>query len=785
MIQNSRLRFAFRFRHGNVPLLALLLARFALPAAAQVINQANPSAAAPGQTISLTVSGADRALAANNIINVIQNGAVVAQVPARSVAPLSGTTLAQLNVVLPAAIAPTTRGLKISGGLSLQIGATGAAGAVRPFVFQSLPSLLAVTPSGASILDFAPVVIRQGGGTMVQITGQFTSFRQGVTKASFGPGIQVGGAPAGTPGPLTVLSPTAAVAVLSAAPTAPLGAADLSLATGREQLTRAASLTIIAPTQATLNLSLNTTLVTLENFGQSAQVIASVNAFDHNGNRVANPAVALSVTPSLGVTTQGSVIIFTIPGKYTITAAGTIDGQPLSASTQAGVGGVTPAPNAGGGLTSKEFNSLGRFKTALDSLVKAVQTGDNSGVLANAALLKGEIGGTDYPSLVKSHLLGTAADPNHDLIVGDSSFAGNTLHFQTHAQLPLAQQANDDTFQVSLNSVNAELDRAIAVLNGLPANPTQADVNRVSAEVNQLVGLLDALTGTSPSIRGVYDSVPLLQTLLAQKLPALSQALEQYTILLLRGNGYNVSAKSHPPLHDGVYRPGRDRASVQQIQFGALFGFMTAQLGVLGDVMYSMYAPAIGDLQSMYWVFYMANHFPHDCIPNVFCPLSVTGTSAGLDTCENVVSIHGGVTAIFGMGFDSNGNNEVELHGSKSISPLVGCLDGIAGLGLGGLPTLSPLNWYNTYQSIQSAWASCLAVVRAQGGTFDDLKPGDPRLSGAGIGIDCNEGFTDDSSEVDVAGFNSQKRGTFDFAAFIVVRNLTTGYQEIRVVTQF
>ena len=64
-------------------MVALSVARPLL--AAPQIAQINPGAASPGQTLSLTVSGADP-VAANNLVNFLQNGANVGQA-ARVAAP--------------------------------------------------------------------------------------------------------------------------------------------------------------------------------------------------------------------------------------------------------------------------------------------------------------------------------------------------------------------------------------------------------------------------------------------------------------------------------------------------------------------------------------------------------------------------------------------------------------------------------------------------------------------------------------------------------------------------
>src|SRR5688572_20219801 len=69
------------------------------------------------------------------------------------------------------------------------------------------PNVFTVQP-GTLILSLNPGGAYQGQPLSVDITGQLTSFVQGTTQASFGPGISVGGAPEGGFGPVTVSGAT-------------------------------------------------------------------------------------------------------------------------------------------------------------------------------------------------------------------------------------------------------------------------------------------------------------------------------------------------------------------------------------------------------------------------------------------------------------------------------------------------------------------------------------------------------------------------------------------------
>ena len=747
--------------------------------AAPMIVQINPSVAAPGQTISLTVTGVDRTTASNNLINFLQGGVVVGQVAAKAVVALDRTSLAKLTVTLPATLPPTTRNLSIDGTMTVQVGATGTPSGTKPFTYRSLPSLLGVTPDGVSLLTFAPNLLWQGGTASFRILGVFTHFRQGVTKANFGPGVQVGGATAGTPGPVTVVSPTEAVASLQAASGALIGTHSLTLATGNEQLTQPDALTVVPNGKPTLFIRTNAPLVEIENLGGSASVIITAEGFDSHGNPV-KPVPSFTATPSDNTAISGSTVTFTRWGKYTITASATIDGQVVTAQTLVNVLGVPVAPTAGSGLIGNELNHLGRITAANHDLLTALNKNDTAGVTAAANRIKTELSGTDYTALSNSKLLGTDSDPSHDVAVNDGDIGVHKFHLPTRDELTPTFRANDDTFVAGLAILNTELDKANTLIGSLnTSSPTQIDLDKLAVEITQLTALTDMVFGSKPSLRGLVDNISTLQATVGQKLPALSKAAEQYLIALLRSNGYLVRADRKAILHDGVYRPGRDRHSLRPTQLLGLFSAI-GRIGILGDVIYLMYGPFIGDIQNMLWVLALRNQIPTGGF------IGITGTNSGLAFCANVVSIKGGTVSIFGFGFSNSLNDEVELHGSKSLPALIDCLDNLLGLLAGGKPNMNPIALYNFYNSIQSTWNSCADAIKGTGSSFDKISPGDGRLSGPVVGIDCNADFTDNTSEISISGgFQDQRKGTFDLVAILVVRNLDTGAQAILVVDQF
>ncbi len=774
-------------RRGSFLLTLLALTCLAAPAlAAPTIVQINPTTAAPGDTISITAAEADPLIAANNKVNFLQNGVAITQVAAKQVAPILGTHLAKLTVTLPLSLPPTSRGLTVVGALSLQVGA-GAAGPTRPFTYHSQASVFDVSPAGTTIASGAYALLWQGKTTTVTISGAFTNFRKGLTTASFGPGIHVGGGAAGAFGPVTVISATQATASLAADASAPLDAHDMTIKTGLEQAVYPSGVVVVAAGQPTLRAYVNATTVAFESTSGSPKVLVGVEAYDSNGNRVANPAFTLTADPPDGATVNGASLTFTQAGAYNITASATISGVALTATTSVSVLGAPLSPNAGSGFANQHMNSLARQSASLNNLLAAAAANDTASAKSYANTLKTEIGSLDYARLAGSKLLGTNADPNtnysiHDVTVGSGN-ASATTHLATRAELTPAQRADDDTYVTALNALNVELDAAKMLYASLdPAHPTQADADKINAESARLTALLDAYQAATPSARAIYDNLASVQALMLQKLPSVSRANSQYVVDLMTGAGLISATDKKRAMHDGVYHPGRDRHAVRPAQFGLILGPLFGAVP-FGNVMWKMYSQGIEQIELMLYVLALADLIPTNDM------IGITGTNAGLDFCDNVVSINGGVTSIFGFSFSATGNNEVLLIGSVAVKPLYDCINNLLtrltkGKGPGD-PKKDPKGFKDWIKKAYKDLGDCADAIDPAKAKVDRLDPGDPRLGGPAVGIDCNGDFTDETSELSVNGFKSQKTGTFDIVGIVMVRNLDNGLQNILVVDQF
>jgi len=157
---------------------------------------------------------------------------------ATAVAVVVGTTR-RVTFQVPASLtvsAPTAYRVRVSGATT-----TGVA-----FASSGAASLTVNPP--AAIASVAPAAVGAGNTVDVVITGQFTSFVQGSTQASFGPGTSVNGAAEGAFATVTVTGPTTATARVTVSPVAATGPRTVAIRTGAQQAALAGAFTVnVAP----------------------------------------------------------------------------------------------------------------------------------------------------------------------------------------------------------------------------------------------------------------------------------------------------------------------------------------------------------------------------------------------------------------------------------------------------------------------------------------------------------------------------------------------------------
>ncbi|MEO8659820.1 MAG: hypothetical protein ABI693_15220, partial [Bryobacteraceae bacterium] len=139
---------------------------------------------------------------------------------------------------------------------------------------------LTINPS-AQIVNLSPSTGNAGQALTVTIAGLYTNFVPGATQATFGPGIAVGGAPAGQLGPVTVLSPISATARLAIGIDATPGSQPVTVSTGIQQASLANGFTILPPL-TTINVDTTTTTAFSAGFSgfNMPQLLNGVEFFD-------------------------------------------------------------------------------------------------------------------------------------------------------------------------------------------------------------------------------------------------------------------------------------------------------------------------------------------------------------------------------------------------------------------------------------------------------------------------------------------------------------------------
>lgn len=222
--------------------LVFLFGRTSRPQAASVrlSSPATPASGQPGVT-RVAVAGTGfpaGAISPNNVTvtltPVTPNAGPTATAQSASVTLIAGTTR-RVTFDVPASLnvgSPTPYLVSVSGGTS-----------GGEMFSTATPAAFTLNPP-ARISGLAPNSGVVGASIAVAITGEFTNFAQGVTRVRFGTGIQVGDAAAGELGPVTVTSPSAAIATLRIASGAAVGPRTVVVETGAQQAALANGFTV-------------------------------------------------------------------------------------------------------------------------------------------------------------------------------------------------------------------------------------------------------------------------------------------------------------------------------------------------------------------------------------------------------------------------------------------------------------------------------------------------------------------------------------------------------------
>jgi PKD repeat protein len=201
---------------------------FTVNEASVVLGSATPTSAEPGlTTVSVTGSGFPSGTISPASVTVTltpKSGGTAVTTTATTVTPGTGSTYT-IAFVVPASISvstPTVYQVAISG-----------ADTVGTLFQSSNSSNLTVDPP-SFISSVSPKTGLQGQTLTITITGKYSNFVSGVSQATFGADISVGGAAAGAAGPVTVVSATKATASIFISNSAALGDRNVTVVTGAE-----------------------------------------------------------------------------------------------------------------------------------------------------------------------------------------------------------------------------------------------------------------------------------------------------------------------------------------------------------------------------------------------------------------------------------------------------------------------------------------------------------------------------------------------------------------------
>lgn len=233
-----------------------------------VIGSGFPSGAIPPANVTVTFEASAK------------GGGPSGSTPATAVQAILGS-MERVTFAIPASIsvsAPATYGVSIAGSTSN--GVAFSSGNTASITINPAAQIAQVLPnSGNAGLSFP-----------VAIAGLYMNFVQGATQASFGPGVSVGGSPAGQPGPVTVTGPATATAQLSISPGAAAGPQTVLVETGVQQASLPNGFTI-GPLVVVISVDTTTT----------ATMAAGLSGFNDpnllNGVEYYDPKIISAVAP--------------------------------------------------------------------------------------------------------------------------------------------------------------------------------------------------------------------------------------------------------------------------------------------------------------------------------------------------------------------------------------------------------------------------------------------------------------------------------------------------------
>jgi RHS repeat-associated protein len=432
---------------------------------------------------------------------ITPNGVTVVVSPVTPGSGPSGATLAasvttvigstrRVTFVIPTSLvvaAPTAYLVTFSGMTT-----TGVA-------FQTQNASRLVVNPPAALTAVSPATAFIGTSQTITLDTLYTNFVQGSTTASFGGGISVGGGSSGTFGPVTVMSPTRAVAQITVDPAASLGARTVSIQTGVQSASKASAFSVVGPTVTDLepaNLTVaagggtGTLTLMILNPDPTHAMHVSVSSGDPTiviaPAEVVLPAGSSSGTVAVtGASPGGPVVITAALNGTSVTSAVTVRERPappvLTEPLVEGVAlvGGTSVANA---LVSVQVNGAmaGSGNSGLDGHFSVGVAALVAGNLVTATQTSGAL--TSLPSPpVTVRARPPAPSVTAPLVAGSTQVLGTGVAgatadvFVNGTDLGTALVATDGTFTASVPALVAgQQVGAIQSLGGITSIPSAA-----------------------------------------------------------------------------------------------------------------------------------------------------------------------------------------------------------------------------------------------------------------------------------------------------------------------
>ncbi len=237
----------------------------------------------------------------------------------------------------------------------------------------SLANGFTVQQAVSGPLTLNPSLGQQGQTLSVTITGQSTHFAQGQTQARFGLGVMVGSALAGDFGPITVTSPTTAVAQIAIVDTALPGSRTVTVQTGTEVVSGTNAFTVtgtpflsnISPNAAQQGQTGSVTILgSYTNFAPGLSQVSfgagvTVNSVTVNSatSLSAQISVSAAATPGLrNVTVQTGAQTATGPNGFSVLGPVTGPGPTVAITSPTEASEITAPTSVTGTATSPNLD---------------------------------------------------------------------------------------------------------------------------------------------------------------------------------------------------------------------------------------------------------------------------------------------------------------------------------------------------------------------------------------------------------------------------------------------